>query len=224
VGSRRRLQEQIAEIRKRNPSALLAWLNTGPRNPACYRASCQTDGGIAPDDAARPAALALKWLARHGLLTTHGADTLRAATRNPAGIELTRPMVTPRGADFLDRAPLRATSTNSLAVNRLAKLGRKRIVQKELPPGKNIKQRLCYFHANWVSCKVTFEPEGSASGRDATTLHVTVQWWERGVSAVHLRMLRTERINAEAVERVQSEALGSLGMGARSPPRLDATQ
>ena len=30
----------------------------------------------------------------------------------------------------------RATSKNSLAVNRLAKLGKKRIVQEELPPGR----------------------------------------------------------------------------------------
>ena len=104
MGSRRRAQERIAEIRKRNPSALPAWLNAGPRDPAWYRASWQTDGGIAAEDAARPAVLVLKWLARHGLLTTHGADAVRASAGNPAGVELARRMVTPKGAAFLDRA------------------------------------------------------------------------------------------------------------------------
>jgi hypothetical protein len=102
VGSRRRMQERIADIRKRNPGALPAWLNPAPRDPGWYRASWQIDGGIAPDDAARPAVLVLKWLARQGLLTSNGADTLRAAAGNPAGVELSRLMVTPKGAEFLD--------------------------------------------------------------------------------------------------------------------------
>jgi len=103
VGSRRRAQERIAEIRKRNPAALPAWMNAGPRDPGWYRASWQTDGGTAPHDAARPAVLVLKWLAIHGLLTSTGADALRAAASNPAAVELTRLMVTPNGAIFLDR-------------------------------------------------------------------------------------------------------------------------
>ena len=98
------MQDRIAEIRKRNPSALPAWLGARQRDPGWYRASWQIDGGIAPEDAARPAVLVLKWLARHGLLTTQGAQAVRASGSKPADVELTRLMVTPRGAAFLDRA------------------------------------------------------------------------------------------------------------------------
>ena len=104
MGSRKRLRARIADIRARNPAALPAWLRDGPREQAWYRASWQNDGGVSPDDAARPAVVALQWLAEHGLLTASGYGALRSAHRGDlASVPLSRSMVTPRGATFLDR-------------------------------------------------------------------------------------------------------------------------
>ena len=104
MGSRRGWKDRIAEVRKRNPGALPAWLNAGSGDAAWYRARWQVDGGIAPDDAARPAVFVIKWLAKRGLLTRHGADALWGVDSNIDGTELNRMMMTPKGAGFLDEA------------------------------------------------------------------------------------------------------------------------
>jgi hypothetical protein len=103
MGSRKRAQQRIAEIRARNPGALPAWLGRS-QEKAWDRVSWQTDGGVKAEDAARPALLMLGWLARRGLLTSAGITALRAGESGTvAELALTPSLVLPKAAAFLDR-------------------------------------------------------------------------------------------------------------------------
>lgn len=95
--------KRLQEIRDRNPAALPPSLRGGPPEAAWYRVAWQTDEGVSPEDAARPVVLMLGWLARRGLLTREGVATFKAtASGDVASVALTRAMVVPKGAAFLD--------------------------------------------------------------------------------------------------------------------------
>jgi hypothetical protein len=103
MGSRKRAQQRIAEIRARNPAALPAWLGRS-QEKAWDRVSWQTDGGVKAEDAARPSLLMLGWLAKRGLLTSAGITALRAGeSGSVAELALTSSLVLPKAAAFLDR-------------------------------------------------------------------------------------------------------------------------
>ncbi|HEX8913670.1 MAG TPA: hypothetical protein VF796_15025 [Humisphaera sp.] len=102
MGSRQRTKDRIAEIARRNPSALPAWLTAGASEKAWYRASWQTVAGVATADAIRPAVVILTWLAKRGQLTSGGADALRATQAGDTNAaNITPTMVTPKAAAFL---------------------------------------------------------------------------------------------------------------------------
>src|SRR5690242_15141052 len=98
-------KRRLEEARRRNPDAVPDWLRGPPAEPAWYRASWQTCGGVAAADAARPARLLLHWLALRGLLTSAGSDFLAAVEAGGvADVAVLRSHVHPRAAAFLDRS------------------------------------------------------------------------------------------------------------------------
>jgi len=99
-------KQRVREIAARNPNALHPILResrpgAAPGEKVWDRAEWQTkgEGGIRPDDAARPILLVLRWLHRHQLLTERGVAMLSVPAENVA---LTSSLVLPSAAQFLD--------------------------------------------------------------------------------------------------------------------------
>ena len=97
-------KKRLRETWARNPKALPAWLRGGSPDEAWYRVSWQIDRGVDLEAAARPAFMVLDWLARHGQLSRTGIAMLRAARQDKTSeLAITRSMVEPKGAGFLDQ-------------------------------------------------------------------------------------------------------------------------
>jgi hypothetical protein len=97
-------KKRMREIAARNPDALPAWLRSGSRDEAWYRVSWQSDAGVDLEGAARPALMLLDWLARKGQLTRDGVAVLAAAHQGQiSDLAISRSMVQPKGATFLDQ-------------------------------------------------------------------------------------------------------------------------
>ena len=97
-------KKRVADLRARNPDAVPGWLRGTPPGPAWYRASWQTDAGVAPANAARPAIVVLSWLDGRRLLTPAGVAALAAARAGDlARLALTPDLVVPEAAAFLSR-------------------------------------------------------------------------------------------------------------------------
>jgi hypothetical protein len=95
--------KRLREIDARNPDALPEWLRRPSHEKVWYRVSWQTDGGISPEDAARPVIMMLDWLARRGLLTRQGKTALKSAQGGEVGFLMLAPsMVEPKAVAFLD--------------------------------------------------------------------------------------------------------------------------
>ena len=98
-------KQRVREIAARNPKALHPiFQQSRPARTSGEtvwdRAEWQTkgQGGIRPDEAARPILLVLHWLHRHQLLTERGIAMLSAP---PECVSLTSSLVVPSAAQFL---------------------------------------------------------------------------------------------------------------------------